>query len=73
MKSANLLVCIIAKESNKLSHRQKQRAKNRLLKNKQFKENAKKLFNKKMNVEEEQIQSKSVCFLFYFTIKVSSL
>lgn len=64
MKLANSLVCVVVKESNKLSHRQKQRAKNRLLKNKQVKENAKKLFKKKINVEEEQIQSKSVRSLF---------
>ncbi|KYN45186.1 Putative ribosomal RNA methyltransferase NOP2 [Trachymyrmex septentrionalis] len=50
---------ILDKESNTLSHRQKQRAKKRLLKNQQLKENAKKLLKKKTTVEEQQVQSKN--------------
>lgn len=57
-------LCIAVKTSENLSHRQKQRAKKRLLKNQKLKENAKKLFKKKINVEEEQIQLKNVCSLF---------
>ncbi|XP_012061473.1 PREDICTED: probable 28S rRNA (cytosine(4447)-C(5))-methyltransferase [Atta cephalotes] len=49
---------ILGKEST-LSHRQKQRARKRLLKNQQLKENAKKLLKKKTTVE-EQVQSKNV-------------
>lgn len=64
MKSDNSLICIIDKQSNKLSHRQKQRVKKRLLKSKRFKENAKTLLKKKINVGEEQIQPKNVCALF---------
>lgn len=55
---------IAVKTSENLSHRQKQRAKKRLLKNQKLKENAKKLFKKKINVEEEQLQLKNVCSLF---------
>ncbi|EGI59318.1 Putative ribosomal RNA methyltransferase NOP2 [Acromyrmex echinatior] len=51
---------ILGKESNTLSHRQKQRARKRLLKNQQLKENAKKLLKKKTTVEEQQVQSKNV-------------
>ncbi|KYQ46710.1 Putative ribosomal RNA methyltransferase NOP2 [Trachymyrmex zeteki] len=55
---------ILGKESNTLSHRQKQRAKKRLLKNQQLKENAKKMLKKKLLwntiVEEQQVQSKNV-------------
>ncbi|KYM89899.1 Putative ribosomal RNA methyltransferase NOP2 [Atta colombica] len=47
----------VCKEST-LSHRQKQRARKRLLKNQQLKENAKKLLKKKTTVE-EQVQSKN--------------
>ncbi|KAG5320891.1 NOP2 methyltransferase, partial [Acromyrmex heyeri] len=50
---------ILGKESNTLSHRQKQRARKRLLKNQQLKENAKKLLKKKTTVEEQQVQSKN--------------
>ncbi|KAG5325141.1 NOP2 methyltransferase, partial [Pseudoatta argentina] len=50
---------ILGKESNILSHRQKQRARKRLLKNQQLKENAKKLLKKKTTVEEQQVQSKN--------------
>ncbi|XP_071576862.1 uncharacterized protein [Temnothorax nylanderi] len=49
---------VLIKESNKLGHRQMQRAKKRLLKNQQLKENAKKLLKKKTNME-EQIQLKN--------------
>ncbi|XP_077264468.1 28S rRNA (cytosine(4447)-C(5))-methyltransferase [Temnothorax americanus] len=49
---------VLIKESNKLGHRQMQRAKKRLLKNQQLKENAKKLLKKKTNLE-EQIQLKN--------------
>lgn len=64
MKSVNVSVCVAVKEPNKLSHRQKQRARKRLLKNQQLKENAKKLLKKEINVEEEQIQLKNVRSLF---------
>lgn len=64
MKSVNVSICVAVKESNKLSHRQKQRARKRLLKNQQLKENAKKLLKKEINVEEEQIQLKNVRSLF---------
>lgn len=64
MKSVNVSVCVTVKEPNKLSHRQKQRARKRLLKNQQVKENAKKLLKKEINVEEEQIQLKNVRSLF---------
>lgn len=64
MKSVNVSVCVTVKEPNKLSHKQKQRARKRLLKNQQLKENAKKLLKKEINVEEEQIQLKNVRSLF---------
>lgn len=63
MKSVNISVCVIDKEPNKLSHRQKKRAKQRLLKNQQLKENAKKLLKKEIDVK-EQIQLKNVYPLF---------
>lgn len=63
VKSSNLMFHVAVKESNKLGHRQKQRATKRL-KNKQLKENAKKLLKKKINTEEVQIQPKNVCSLF---------
>ncbi|XP_011690739.1 PREDICTED: 25S rRNA (cytosine-C(5))-methyltransferase nop2 [Wasmannia auropunctata] len=50
---------VLVKESNKLSHRQKLRARKRLSKNQQLKENVKKILNKKTNMEEEQIQPKN--------------
>ncbi|XP_012220329.1 uncharacterized protein [Linepithema humile] len=50
---------VLVKDENKLSHRQKQRAKKRLLKNEQLKKEAKKLLKKKINVEEEHIQLKN--------------
>ncbi|KYN08545.1 Putative ribosomal RNA methyltransferase NOP2 [Cyphomyrmex costatus] len=43
----------LSDRGRKLSHRQKQRARKRLLKNQQLKDNAKKLFEKKTNVEEK--------------------
>ncbi|XP_014472081.1 PREDICTED: 25S rRNA (cytosine-C(5))-methyltransferase nop2 [Dinoponera quadriceps] len=51
---------VLVKEITKLSHRQKQRMKKRLLKNPKLKENTKKLFKKETNPEEEQIQLKKV-------------
>ncbi|XP_011863911.1 PREDICTED: 25S rRNA (cytosine-C(5))-methyltransferase nop2-like [Vollenhovia emeryi] len=50
---------VLVKEANKLSHRQKQRAKKRLSKNQQVKENAKKLLEKKTNAEEQRVQLKN--------------
>ncbi|KAL6255328.1 hypothetical protein P5V15_013668 [Pogonomyrmex californicus] len=44
---------VLAHESNKLSHRQKQRLKNRLQKKQQLKESAKKLLKKKTNMKEQ--------------------
>lgn len=64
MKSTNLSFHVAVKESNKLSHRQKQRVKKRLLKKQHLKDNAKELLKKKTNVDEEQIQTKNVRFRF---------
>lgn len=58
-----LIYHVADKEINKLSHRQKQRAQKRLVKNQQLKENAKKLLKKETNPK-EQIQLKNVCLFF---------
>ncbi|KMQ83451.1 ribosomal rna methyltransferase nop2-like protein, partial [Lasius niger] len=50
---------VLVKEISKLSHRQKQRAQKRLLKNPQLKEDTKILLKKKTNPKEEQIQIKN--------------
>ncbi|KAL0109111.1 hypothetical protein PUN28_014305 [Cardiocondyla obscurior] len=50
---------ILDNNSSKLSHRQKQRAKQRLSKNQQLKGYAKKLLTQKVDVKEEQIKLKS--------------
>lgn len=57
-----LIYHVVVKEISKLSHRQKQRAQKRLLKNPQLKEDTKILLKKKTNPKEEQIQIKNVCF-----------
>ncbi|EZA59509.1 hypothetical protein DMN91_010827 [Ooceraea biroi] len=49
---------VLVQEATKLSHRQKQRVKKRLVKNEQIKENAKKLLKKKATTLEEQVQLK---------------
>ncbi|XP_070149849.1 28S rRNA (cytosine(4447)-C(5))-methyltransferase [Polyergus mexicanus] len=49
---------VLDKEINKLSHRQKQRAQKRLLKNQQLQKNTKILLKKEVNIKEEQIQLK---------------
>lgn len=55
------LTClIIVKETTKLSHRQTQRSKKRLLKNQKLKENAKKLFKEKVIPEEQQVKIRNV-------------
>lgn len=53
---------IAVKEATKLSHRQKQRSKKRILKNEQLKEDARRLLKKKTTVFEEQVKLKKVCF-----------
>lgn len=53
---------ITVKETTKLSHRQTQRAKKRLLKKQKLKENAKKLLKEKDNPEEQQIKLKNACY-----------
>lgn len=50
---------VLVKETTKLSSRQKQRAKKRLLKNQKLKENAKKLLKEKVSPEQQQIKLKN--------------
>lgn len=57
-----LIYHVADKEISKLSHRQKQRAQKRSLKNQQLqKKNTKILLKKEANFKEEQIQLKKVC------------